>query len=243
MLNQVQHDEEGVKTRTAVADRQLGVLLSNPLRTEANIPISHAHGSGSTYAIITFLVGVILLLGWLYATAGNPRSVLMLRKSFLFFAVPIMLAPDRWFPLGMWFFVACEEALKAFASTREQDRVNKFWFVCLFGIWELTIDKPVWGFVVSHSHRPWDSLAMAGLVYTAALPVLTHVLTAAIYAFTFERRLWAAFVASWIIHFGFNLAVRYYPSAMGTVIETTTLVILLTVILGRYRQPGIFNRR
>jgi len=37
-----------------------------------------------------------------------------------------------------------EEGLKAFASTREQNRQDKFWLVALFGVWELALDKPFW---------------------------------------------------------------------------------------------------
>ncbi|HEV2079978.1 MAG TPA: hypothetical protein VGR19_08825, partial [Allosphingosinicella sp.] len=162
---------------------------------------------GIAFAVITFSVGVLLLLGWLYATAENPSSGAMLRKSILFFAVPIMLAPTELFqfPLGMWALVACEEGLKAFASRREQARINRFWLVALFGIWELTVDKPFWGFVVAQSGESWDRLALVGLVFATALPVLMHTVTAAIYAFAFdEKRLWAAFLASWLLHTTIN---------------------------------------
>ena len=54
-------------------------------------------GPGATYAAITSLAGVLMLLGWLYATVENPRSPVILGKSFLLFAVPIMLAPSELF--------------------------------------------------------------------------------------------------------------------------------------------------
>lgn len=201
---------------------------------------------GAVYAFVTFLVGVVLLLGWVYATAGNPRSGAMLRKSLLLFAVPIMLAPAELFqfPLGMWALVACEEGLKAFAATREQKRVDKFWLVALFGIWELTVDKPFWGLVVAQSGENWDRLAIAGFVYATALPVLMHVVTAAIYAFTFERRLWAAFIASWFVHTAFNEAVEYFGlSPTAAIIETTFLgIILISLITRRRRRTAISSR-
>lgn len=203
-------------------------------------------GTGATYAFVTFMAGVLLLLGWLYATAGNPRSGAMLGKSLLLFAVPIMLAPTQLFqfPLGMWALVACEEGLKVFASTREQSRVDKFWLVALFGIWELTVDKPFWGIDVAQSGVSWDRLAMAGFLYATALPVLMHVVTAAIYAFTFERRLWAAFIASWTVHTAFNEAVDYFGlSPTAAIIETTILGIILIGLITRQRQLAAIGGR
>lgn len=203
-------------------------------------------GPGTTYAVATFFAGVLLLLGWLYATAGNPRSGAILRKSLLLFAVPIMLAPAELFqfPLGMWALVACEEGLKAFASTRERNRLDKFWLVALFGIWELTVDKPFWGFVVAQFDDTLGRLDMAGLLYATALPVLMHALTAAIYAFTFERRLWAAFIAGWVIHTSFNEAVDYFGlSPTAAIIETTILGIILMGIVSRQRRLAAFDQR
>ena len=196
-------------------------------------------GPGATYAIVTFVAGLLLLLGWLYATARNPRSGAMLGKSFLLFAVPIMFLPAHLFqfPLGMWVLVACEEGLKAFGSTREQNRVDKFWFVCLFGIWELTVDKPFWGFAVAQSGESWDRFAIAGFAYATALPVLMHAVTAAIYAFTFERRLWAALLTSWVVHTAFNEAVDYFGvSPMAAIIETIVLGLILISIISREQR-------
>lgn len=197
-------------------------------------------GPSLAFAVITFSVGVLLLLGWLYATAANPRSGAMLRKSLLFFAVPIMLAPTELFqfPLGMWALVACEEGLKALALRREDARINRFWLVALFGIWELTVDKPFWGFAVAHSRESWDPLALLGLVYATALPVLMHTVTAAIYAFAFdEKRLWAALLASWLLHTAFNEAVDYFGlSPAAAVIETLILGGVLVLLLRKAKQ-------
>jgi len=143
-------------------------------------------GPAATYAVVTFAAGVLTLLGWLYLTAGNPRCGAILKKSLLLFALPIMFAPSQLFqfPFGMWAWVAFEEGLKAFASTRERNREDKFWLVALFGIWELTLDKPFWALVLAQSGESWTRSSMIGFVYVTALPVLMHVVTAAIYAFT-----------------------------------------------------------
>lgn len=198
-------------------------------------------GTGATYAIITFTAGVLLLLGWLYATTGNPRSWEMLKKSLLIFAVPIMFAPTGLFqfPFGMWAWVACEEGLKAFASTREQRRADKFWLVALFGIWELTLDKPFWGLILGQSGE-MGRLTLSGHLYATALPVLMHLVTAAIYGFCFERRLWTAFIASWIVHTAFNEAATYfYLSPVAVIIETAVLGALLVYIIQRRpRMPA-----
>jgi hypothetical protein len=203
-------------------------------------------GPGATYAIVTFSTGILCLLGWLYATAGNPRSGAILKKSLLLFALPIVLAPTQLFQFsfGMWVLVACEEGLKAFASTREERRNDKFWLIALFGIWELTIDKPFWGLVLAQPGESWDRLALSGILYATALPVLMHLVTAAIYAFTFERRLWAAFVLSWAVHTAFNEAATYFfLSPIAVVIETAVLAAILMFILRRRPQAPAVQER
>ena len=197
-------------------------------------------GPRTTFAIVTFCAGVLLLLGWGYATAGNPRAGAMLRKSLLLFVLPIMFIPTGWlsFPLGMWVLVSIEEGLKAFASTRENKRPDKFWLVSLFGIWELTVDKPFWGPVVGQTGS-WDRFEMAGFLYATALPVLMHAVTAAIYAFTFRGRLWAAFAASWVVHTAFNEAVTFFDvSPTSAITETIVLGLLLAGIISSQRRPA-----
>jgi hypothetical protein len=189
---------------------------------------------GATYAVITFLVGVILLLGWLYATAGNPRCGIILKKSLVLFALPMIFTPGGWLlaNVGMWAVVAFEEGLKAFASTREHNRVDRFWLVSLFGIWELTLDKPFWGLVLAQPMANWDRVEVIGLVYATALPVLMHTVTASIYAFAFDKRIWPAFIASWAVHWTFNEAVAYFDlSVSAAIFETVILGCLLAGIL------------
>ncbi len=195
-------------------------------------------GPGATYALVTFCTGVLLLVGWLYATTDNPRSSAMVKSSLVLFVVPTMLVPIGLLPLGLAVWVAIEEGLKAFASTREQRRIDKFWLVGLFGIWELALSKPFWGLVIAQPGESWDRLAMIGLAYSTALPVLMHAVTAAIYAFTFGRRLWAAFLVCWFIHMAFNFAVTYYPSPIAVVVETVVLAAILIGLLQRQRSQA-----
>lgn len=196
-------------------------------------------GPGGTYAVVVFLAGAILLLGWLYATAGNPRSGAILKKSLLIFVLPMLLVPAWYFQglFGMWAWLACEEGLKAFASTRERKPLDKFWLVVLFGIWELALDKPFWAILVAQSAKSWDRLSLAELAYATALPALMHAVTAAIYAFTPVQRLWAALVVSWIIHASFNAAAEhFYLSPVAIFIETGVLCAILAVAFETARR-------
>ena len=190
---------------------------------------------------MTFATGALLLLGWLYVNIDNPRCAAILKKSALLFLLPMLFWPGGLvlrLPLGVWIDGACEEGLKAFASTREQNPKNKFWLVALFGILELAVDKPFWGFVLAKSGESWDRLAMIGIVSATALPVLMHTTTAAIYAFAFKDRIWAAFIASWVVHVTFNWSVDHFSTSVPLVtVQTVTLVIILAGILGQARQP------
>lgn len=203
-------------------------------------------GPGATYFVVTFLSGVLLLIGWLYATTANARSGAILRKSILFFAVPIAFVPAGLLlklSLGMWLLVAWEEGLKAFASSRERDRFDKFWLVALFGIWELTLDKPWYGLMEGWTNEGWDRLSLAGLAYATALPVLMHAATASLYAFTFERRLWAAFGASWLLHMAFNESIDYFGFSPLVVIgQTAVLAMILALVPMTVRRARPVDR-
>jgi hypothetical protein len=195
---------------------------------------------GATYATVTFLAGILCLLGWLYATADNPRSTALLKKSLWLILLPMLLtpAPVFTFPFGMWAVVAFEEGVKAFASTREQDPKNKFWLVALFGVWELTVDKPFWGLVIAQSAESGDRVSLAGLVLATTIPLLMHAVTAAIYAFSFNRRLWAAFLASWLIHTAYNESVDYFGLAPTVQLMQVAGLALLLAALVSTRRPG-----
>lgn len=191
-------------------------------------------GPGATYAAVTFIAGLLCLLGWLYATSDNPASTTILKTSLWLIVLPITLAPTSLFtfPLGMWALIAFEEGVKAFASTREREPRNKFWLVSLFGIWELALDKPFWGLVLAQSAESWDRVSLIGFVLATTIPVLMHAVTAAIYAFRFECRLWAAFVTSWVIHTVYNESVDYFglsPAVQLT--QVGILAMLLTALL------------
>lgn len=201
-------------------------------------------GPGATYADSTFLAGVLCLLAWLYATADDPRSTTILKKSLWLIALPILLtpAPLFTFPLGMWAAVAFEEGVKAFASTREQEPLHKFWLVSLFGVWELALDKPFWGLAVAQSAASWDRASLTGFVLATTVPVLMHAATAAIYAFCFESRLWAAFITSWLVHTVYNESVDYFglsPTVQLT--QVACLALLLAALVVRQRRLAITN--
>lgn len=189
-------------------------------------------------ATATFLVGTLLLLGWAYATADNPRSGALFRTSLWLFALPIVIGPLSWmqFPLSVWVLVAFEEALKAFGAQREKNATNRFWLISLFGLWELTLSKPFWAWTMTNELAGWNSLQVIGLLYAVVLPVLMHCVTAAIYAYRFQKRLWAAFIASWTLHTAYNEAVVYFDlSVPATCLITVVLLALLIAAL----LPGL----
>jgi len=191
-------------------------------------------GPGATYAVITFTLGIICLLGWLYANVDNPRCAPILKKSLWCILLPLLLTPARFFtfPLGLWALVAFEEGVKAFASKREVEPQNKFWLVSLFGVWELTFDKPFWGLVVAQSAESWDRVALIGLVLATTIPVVMHAVTAAIYAFWFRGRLWLAFATSWVIHTVYDESVDYFGlSPTVQLIQVALLIMLLTGLM------------
>lgn len=201
---------------------------------------------GGVYSLATFLTGVILLLGWAYLTIGNPRSGALFRKSLWLFVLPILLAPwsSLSFPLSMWLLVAIEEGLKTYGAHSEESAVDRFWLISLFGLWELTLDKPFWGFVLASEISSWNRPEVAGLLFSTALPVLMHVVTAAIYAFRFKGRLWAAFLVCWFIHTAFNEAVTYfYLSIPAACIETIVLLAILTAALPKPARLPWSHRR
>ena len=197
-------------------------------------------GPGGSFALMTFATGTLFLMGWLYATLNNPRSNSILMKSVVLFAFPMLIWPG-WIllrlPFGFWIAAACEEGLKAFASTREERRDDKFWLVTLFGIWELTVSKPFIGRLLAQPGESWHRLSMIGVVYATALPVLMHAVTAAIYAHASERRLWPAFTASWVVHAVFNITATHFAfSPAWVLIETTILATMLAALLLGLRQ-------
>src|SRR5205823_4880741 len=99
--------------------------------------------------------------------------------------LPMIFTPGRWLlvHVGMWAVVAFEEGVKAFASTREQNRIDRFWLVSMFGIWELILDKAPGALFLDQPVSNGSLLQIMGLLYATALPVLMHIVTAAIYAF------------------------------------------------------------
>ena len=158
-------------------------------------------GEAGLYAVVTALAGVILFLGWLYATTDNPRSATILLKSVALFVVPVALLglfPEDLFrfPLSMWVVVLLEECLKALGAKTEQTAINRFLLVVLFGIWELVWVKPLWGLNHSVVLDGWNNLQLAGLTAGGIVTVLMHAVTAEIYAFRFGR-VAVALIASW----------------------------------------------
>ena len=194
--------------------------------------LSPAYG----YAIMACAAGVLLLLWWLHSTTDNPRSNTLLAKSLWLFVAPgavIWALPDRMFDftLSMWVLILLEEGLKASARLAEPDRMNRFWLIMLFGIWELMLAKPLWGLANQELINTWSRVEIFGLMLGGLIAVLMHSVTATIYAFRFQKSIGAAFVASWTLHVLYNEIVDWIgtsPVALG-LLAIVLLIVLLAV--------------
>lgn len=195
------------------------------------------------YAVITCVVGMILLLAWLYMTTDNPRSTPMLLKSILLFVLPCVglavISPSLvHFPLSLWIGTLVEELLKLVAARSEKNQVDRFFLVTLFGIWELTWAKPVWG--LSHAVLLVDStnLQLAGLSAAGLIAVLMHAATAEIYAFRFQGRILLALATSWLIHTAFDESVLLFGVSL---IAQSLQLLVLTILFVALWPKGLLT--
>jgi len=201
------------------------------------------------YATICAAVGIILLLGWIYVTTDNLRSNKLLAKSVWLFVLPglaIWMLPDAMFqfPLSMWVLILVEECLKAVAASTERSRIDRFWLITLFGIWELMLAKPMWGLAHSQMLSDWNQLQLAGLVAAGIVAALMHAVTASIYAFHFERRLFAALLVSWIVHTAFNESVDLFGVSLSTsLLQIFVLLVLLAALWPNRFRVGATQER
>jgi hypothetical protein len=178
-------------------------------------PLSCPHrGGAKAIAFITFLFGLLALLGWLFLTSADATAVHLLRRSLWYFVVvPLLLS----LPLGLIgvigghmdltasallslaLLVAFEEALKLWASRSETSGIRIFALVSLFGIFELMLVKPL---ILNIPAGDIERL----LYPASAVPaVFLHVLTAAIYAFHWRNSPGVQLIVCAAMHFAFNL--------------------------------------
>jgi hypothetical protein len=196
------------------------------------------------YMLITFGTGILLLLGWLYFTAEKPRSTRILLKSVGLFVLPgiaLALVPPRLiaFPFAAFVGTFVEECLKATAAAAERNEADRFWLVALFGIWELMLVKPLWGFGHAGLIQDWTQLELAGLTTAGLITVLMHSITAEIYAFRFGGSIPAAFLASWALHCGFNLSVDWLGVSL---IACVILLLPLFLLFAALWPSGLRSR-
>jgi hypothetical protein len=187
-------------------------------------------------AVLAFAAGLMLLLLWAYLTTDNPRTNPILRKSTWLFVLPaaaIWALPNSisQFPLSMWVGVLLEECLKVYAARTEPHPRDRFALIALFGIWELMLAKSVNLVTGDRFPSEWGRAEVITLLIAAMVPVLMHVVTAAIYAFRFRGRLWAALVASWAVHTAFNEAADLLGiSPLASAAKAIVLAIMLAAI-------------
>lgn len=162
--------------------------------------------------LIAFLFGLVALLAWLYATGAERWALRLLWIGLLYglFASLLNAAAgiarvlvvgevnDWWFGVEAILIVPIiEELVKSHAARSQSIAVHSFALVCLFGIFELMISKPV---TVS-APLGWPAFIEA----LDTLPALTmHILTAAIYSFFLTANRVSQIAICAIIHAAFN---------------------------------------
>lgn len=143
--------------------------------------------------MITFLLGGFALLIWLYATSGDRLALRLLWIGLVYLLVASLLNALLWLvgttpPLSslQWWFglelvlfsPLIEEILKSRAARSQGVPIHSFALVCLFGILELMLSKPL----IMPETSDWTALTEA----LDTIPALAmHTLTAAIYSFAF----------------------------------------------------------
>jgi hypothetical protein len=137
----------------------------------------------------------------------------------------------------MWVVVLIEEALKAMAAATERRRIDRFFLVALFGIWELMLAKPLWG--VNHSAvlEDWTNLQLAGLTAAGIVTVLMHSVTAEIYAFRLTRRLPVALFVCWIFHTALNVSVEFLGVSLVVALSQLVSLAIVFAALWPRRAP------
>ena len=199
---------------------------------------------GSLSAIITFLAGIILLLVWMYATTGNPRSTTILLKSILLFVVPgtvlAALSPMLFHvPLGLWVAVLLEECLKAIGAVTEKNRSDCFFLVVLFGVWEFILIKPLLALLNPLVTEGMSTSQLLGITIGSMMAVLMHAVTAEIYAFKFSGKIAPALAMSWLIHTLYDESVNLLGISLSSSLVQFLILILLFVGLWPRKQATV----
>ena len=191
--------------------------------------------------LITFLLGVVLLLIWLWPTGADATAISLIGKSIPYFVLlPFALSfllgivggvldiPERSFWLLVVAPIALEEPIKFWAARSQPTGIRTFAFVALFGIWELMLFKPV-HFSSVHA-LPWT----AAIIHSLALPAAAmHLFTAAIYAFHFRGRAWLQLLVCMTAHAAFNASALLIPLAYLWLYALAFCVITVVLIPGK----------
>ena len=197
--------------------------------------------SGVFFALLLFGSGLALLIVWLVRTARNPRFLILLRKSVLFFLLPgaLMVVLPLLFPLPlmsastflavMAVAVFVEEILKMSAARSERLVHDKFALAMLFGIFELMFAKPLLPLGSEMFIGPWTQWDVVDLALRGMLPVLMHTVTAALYAFQFAERPWLGLAVCFPLHFIYNFLVLVFPNIAMVALLAIVLAIVLAI--------------
>lgn len=123
------------------------------------------------------------------------------------------------------------DSLGLIVADENNEPMNRFWLVVLFGIWELMLSKTTRGIEQIATYAMLTPAEAIGITAMGIITVLMHSVTAEVYAFRFRGRIAAALAASWVLHVGFNEAVTFLVTSLGATIFTGLLLLLPLALL------------
>jgi hypothetical protein len=195
--------------------------------------------SAKLLSLTLFGGGLVSLLVWLLMVMDGGRAPGLLRKSVVFFllpgslmvVIPLLIPPFAVGPATFFGILAAavliEEFLKVSAARSEARPADKFALICLFGIFELMLAKPLGPLIAGGLFGEWSRLGIVGFAAGGLLAMLMHTTTAALYAFRFTARPWLGLLSCFALHLIYNLLILFFLSVTVAVVLAVVLAIIL----------------
>lgn len=187
--------------------------------------------------IITFLIGTMCLVIWLYFTDADATAMRLLWVCLLYmlaaelmttilsFGIKMIFSPSALTLFGIQIVLLApvfEELAKLQACQSLTRPLHRFALVSLFGIYELMISKP---FAMEQPFSIQGFFEAFG-----AIPALfTHILTAVVYAFYLHGARWHQLVIGIAIHATYNALVYFVGLEAGQVCAAIFIVSALAL--------------
>lgn len=187
--------------------------------------------------IITFLMGALCLVVWLYLTDADATAIRILWTCLLYLLATelveaiLSFTADFTFDLNEWTLLGInivllapvfEELAKVLACRPLREPLHRFALVCLFGIYELMLSKPF------TMEQPFS---MNGFFESLeAVPALfVHGLTAVIYAFYFTGARWRQWMICIVVHATNNALVFFVGPQAAQIYAAACIVAVIAL--------------